>query len=100
MDDKSDSCPECQAAEPWIEENDERICRHCGYMEKGLEAAKFCDEGEYVNPLVDIYLKNPAFQNETGGPSKRNKYGTEISQRVQSRVSLYLGPLPGVNHKG
>ncbi|KAJ9125197.1 hypothetical protein QFC22_000151 [Naganishia vaughanmartiniae] len=82
-------CPECQAVEPWVEENDEHICQRCGYIEKGLEAAKFRDEGEYVNPLVDIYLKNPAFQNETGGPSKRNRYGTEISQRVQSRTDLF-----------
>jgi hypothetical protein len=85
-EDQAAFCAECQAVDPWVEENDERICRQCGYIQDGLEAAKFHHEDQYVNPLVDIYLKNPAFQNPTGGPSKRNRYGTEVSQRVQSRV--------------
>lgn len=58
----ADACPECHAVNPWIYENDEYNCRHCGHVRVGDHGAKFRDEGEYVQPLTEIYFKNPVFR--------------------------------------
>ena len=63
-EDTPGDCPECHAANPWIYENDEYNCRHCGYVHSGYDGAKFRDEGEYTQPLTEIYLKNPVHHSD------------------------------------
>lgn len=88
--DADDVCPECQAAHPWIYENDEYNCRHCGHVRTGSGAAKFRDEGEYVAPLTEIYLKNPAYRDKQQGAKTGSvsvaKQKAEVSDRSMNSV--------------
>ena len=89
--DDADVCPECQAPNPWVYENDEYNCRHCGHVQKRSGAAKFRDEDEYVTPLTEIYLKNPTFRNTQPGSKTGlisvSKQKSEVSERWKNAVS-------------
>jgi transcription initiation factor TFIIIB Brf1 subunit/transcription initiation factor TFIIB len=94
-----DVCPECQAPNPWVYENDEYNCRHCGHVRTGSLAAKFRDEGEYVAPLTEVYLKNPAYrdkqQGSKSGPASAFVQKSEVSDSglgLGYRTSLLTSP--------
>lgn len=78
-EDTPGDCPECHAANPWIYENDEYNCRHCGYVRSGYDGAKLRDEGEYTQPLTEIYLKNPVHRSDR--PLSTHLQKVEVSTR-------------------
>lgn len=73
------ACPECHADNPWIYENDEYNCRHCGHVRTGSFAAKFRNEEEYVQPLTEIYHKNPVYRDSTDRPLSTHSQKAEVS---------------------
>jgi hypothetical protein len=89
--DEPTACPECHAANPWIYENDEYNCRQCGHVRAGDIGAKFRDEGEYVQPLTEIYFKNPVYRDSvTDRPLSAHLQKVEVSLAASSPSKLIV----------